>query len=133
MTPEQIAIAARAFAFVAIEAGAEEGTNPRLSDGAHAVALEFVREFYTAHPEACDAAVNVPGYNAERFGNDLYLSAAGHGVGFWDRAELNDDDCTAGSDLTVILQDEWRRWYIETEQARGWFYLRAANIKGTEE
>lgn len=129
MTPKQIHTAALAFVGVAHEADANEDTNPRISAGARAVALAFVQAFHDAHTELCDRAVNTCGYSAEYFGSDLYLSAVGHGTGFWDRAQLNDDDETVGSELTEVLQTEWRRWYIETEQSRGWFYLRAPNIK----
>lgn len=60
----------------------------------------------------------LPGYDAQRAGNDFWFTRQGHGVGFWDRDELPED-------LRDALSETARGFggaYVET--ARGWIYHR---------
>lgn len=134
---------ARHFIIAAIWADAEEGTHPRASAATLHTAREFCAAFIGAHAGLFAAAMNAPGYgshpdagsNAAAFGHDLYLTAAGHGIGFDDRDALafsldEDDDTdenTLGQMLARVVRKEWRRWHVETSQYRGWFELSAAN------
>ena len=70
-------------------------------------------EGYGSHPDA--------GSSAAAFGHDLYLTARGHGAGFWDREELKDDDL--GERISEPLRRDFRRWYIEPQFEKGWVYL----------
>lgn len=47
----------------------------------------FQRENAALLAEACER----DGYNMERAGHDFWLTRNGHGAGFWDRRELEDD------------------------------------------
>ena len=84
---------ARHFCIAAIWADAPEGTHPRETRAALKWARDFAERFITAHPELCAAAMACEGYGAHpdagspdaAFGHDLYLTCAGHGVGFWSR------------------------------------------------
>ena len=52
------------------------------------------------------------GYDSTRAGNDLWLTSQGHGVGFWDRSELDDGDL--GDKLTAICQhNEAQLWFAD--------------------
>lgn len=130
----ELDVIARHFTIAAQWADSEEGTRPQISGDAQACALRFAAAFTAAHSELCAAAMDADGYGshpdagspAAAFGHDLYLTAAGHGVGFADRAELGD----AGEALAEVIRTEWRRWHVETYQARGWLYISAPNISG---
>ncbi len=82
-----------------------------------AIARTFVKEFACAHPAECAAILASAGYGshhdagspAAAFGQDLYLTCAGHGSGFWDRRELGE----TGELVSNRIRTEWRRWYIE--------------------
>ena len=80
-------------------ADAPEGTSPRVTKSALAKARDFAERFTTRYPDLTLSALNNEDYgwyNGTRnacaaFGNDLYLTAVGHGVGFWDRDALDAD------------------------------------------
>lgn len=118
---------ARHFCVAAQWADAEEGTRPRLFREALKTARGFAAAFIGARPRLFRAAMECDGYGthpdagspAAAFGHDLYLTAAGHGVGFSDRAELG----ALGARLSEVIRDEWRRWHVEAYQSRGWLYL----------
>jgi len=127
MTPDQIETAARHFIIAAIWADCPEGTHPRATRKAQEWAHRFISEFAAKHAELCAAAMECDDYGthpdagspAAAFGHDLYLTAAGHGVGFDDRRELGE----IGAKLADVLRTDWRRWHIETQFYRGWLYL----------
>lgn len=133
MTNEQMSIAAHHFIIAAIWADAEENTSPRASNAAKMAALEFVQAFAAAYPELCAAAMAAPGYGAHpdagtpaaAFGHDLYLTCAGHGVGFADRPELGE----TGEALAEAIRQAWRRWHVEVYAARGWLHVLADTRK----
>lgn len=118
---------ARHFCIAAQWADAEEGTSPRLAREALKTARGFAAAFIAEHPRKFRAAMECDGYGthpdagspAAAFGHDLYLTAAGHGVGFSDRAELGD----LGYTLAEVIHKEWCRWHVEAYQSRGWLYL----------
>lgn len=60
----------------------------------------------------------LPGYDAQRAGNDFWFTRQGHGVGFWDRDELSE---TLRDALSETAQ-AFGQAYVET--ARGWIYHR---------
>lgn len=127
MTPEQIAVAARHFIIAAIWADAPEGTRPRATFAANVAARGFVARFAATYPAQCAAALACEGYGDHpdagspeaAFGHDLYLTAAGHGVGFADRAELG----AAGRALRDALRFNWRQWGFDVEFYRGWVHM----------
>lgn len=123
---------ARHFCIAAAWADSEEGTSPRVHGGTLETARQFAAAFIGAHPGLFAAAMQADGYGshpdagspAAAFGHDLYLTAAGHGVGFSDRDELGE----TGERLADVIRAEWRRWHVEAYQSRGWVYLSAANF-----
>jgi len=127
MNETQIIEAARHFNIAAIWADCDEGTNPRAGKAAQLDAESFVQAFAAAYPELCAAAMAAPGYGAHpdagtpaaAFGHDLYLTCAGHGVGFADRPELGE----TGEALAEAIRQAWRRWHVECYFMRGWLYL----------
>lgn len=129
---------ARHMCIAAVWADAEEGTRPRLTHSAMDTARRFAVAFIEAHAEMFAEAMDAPGYGAHpdagsvaaAFGHDLYLTARGHGVGFWSRDELAENDL--GDRLSAPLRDNFRRWWIEAEQYRGNFYLSAPNVDKPE-
>lgn len=121
------------FLHAAQWADAAEGTIPRVPQASRNEATMFVCSFLAAHPTLSKAALSCEEYGthpdagspAAAFGHDLYLTARGFGVGFGDRAELGG----TGEALTEVMRTEWRRWYIEVEQYRGWLYLTASGVQ----
>ena len=124
---------ARHFLIAAVWADAEEGTRPRLSREAKETARRFVLAFLDSHGGLSWRAITEGGANgygshpdagsaSAAFGHDLYLTAAGHGVGFGDRDALPEDVREA---LEKVFHDEWRRWHVDAQQDRGRFYVRA--------
>jgi hypothetical protein len=51
--------------------------------------IEFCEAFEKAAGTLIDEACDREGYDSERLGNDLWYTSQGHGVGFWDRTELD--------------------------------------------
>lgn len=101
-THSELHTMARHYVIACLWADCEEGTKPRATTQAHGVAVSRCRKFldaigvdvlaelreahrqgYGSHP---DCGTVAPVFAA--IGHDFYLTTAGHGVGFWDRAEL---------------------------------------------
>lgn len=118
---------AKHYLIACIWADCPEGTNPRATkqaiEAAKHTAAEFVklagplldelREYpeYWAHPDC-------GGHLEAAIGHDLYLTSAGHGVGFWDR-----DLGELGDKLSAICG--WNKPISEPcpQFYRGWLYL----------
>ena len=121
----KISLIAEHFLIACLWADSPEGTKPRPSKAAkmHAqlMAAQFVndagqlleqlREFpeYWAHPD-CAGKIEAA------IGHDLYLTIAGHGVGFWDRGL---------GDLGDKLSEVCRKLAYQKEPVfyRGWLYF----------
>lgn len=120
---------ARHYCIAACWADCEEGTNPRISSAALAMARARCARFVDRiGPELFNAALSAPGYGSHpdcgtvapqcaAMGHDLYLTSAGHGVGFWDRAELDADGI--GDRLTAACEEMHPQEYFY----RGWLYF----------
>lgn len=123
-----------------------EGQNPRFPRSTIERAQADCREFVDACGPLADKAVDLPGYSAVQFGRDFWLTRAGHGVGFWERGELNVDAgfcvtfvdrngktfATApenglGEELSRIAYGDAsmiaRFAYAEAYSYRGWYYF----------
>ena len=123
------------FCIAAVWADAPEGTRPRVTRESLRTARDYAAAFIAANRDACAAALAADGYGAHpdagspaaAFGHDLYLTAQGHGVGFWDRDELDallgDSVFSIGEKLTAALA--FPRWHIDAEFCRGWMVIRA--------
>lgn len=122
--PIDVATIVEHFLIAAVWADSEEGTNPRVSRAATKAATEYVTAFTLAHADLTRRALACEGYGSHHdagspeaaFGHDLWLTARGHGTGFWDRAELGE----VGDELADVLRTGW---HVEFEQWRGWVYL----------
>lgn len=108
-----------------------EGTNPRVTKQALKIAKNTCWQFsemiiksnlfdelskypeYWQHPD-CN------GHIEAAIGHDLYLTSAGHGVGFWDRDTIPRE---LGEKLSALCG--WRKPIPEPEVNfyRGWMYL----------
>jgi hypothetical protein len=131
---EELETIARHYLIAAIWADAPEGTRPRATSESKLCAVEIpqaflghigaerfqqIRDAYTtgygAHPDCGKVAP----YCAA-LGHDLYLTRAGHGVGFADRDVLPED-------LRDYLHDQcgWGKPMGEGEVTfyRGWLYI----------
>lgn len=134
-TETELHVMAKHYVIAAIWADCPEGTHPRATRKALAIAhnrcerflgligpdmLASVRERhsegYGTHPDCGDVA---PVFAA--MGHDLYLTSAGHGVGFWDRDELEPKDL--GDKLSAFCG--WGKAIGEpgTDFYRGWLYF----------
>ena len=121
---------AKHYLIAAVWADAPESTHPRVSNEAKIAARETCAKFaeliapelftkilehpdYWAHPD-CDDKPEAA------IGHDLYLTSAGHGVGFWDRDSLPKELGDKLSDLCG-----WRKAIPEpcANFYRGWMYL----------
>lgn len=116
------------YIIAALWADAPEGTNPRATKAAEKQALGTCAYFagliaqhwpaileckeYGSHPDAGSIEASL--------GHDLYLTSAGHGVGFWCRDELTEELREALASLCG-----WRKAIPEPEPHfyRGWMYL----------
>lgn len=122
---------ARHMCIAAVWANCEEGTHPRVSRASLKTARAYAEAFVSEFPGLALAAMRADGYGshpdagspAAAFGHDLYLTACGHGEGFWSRDELSADGL--GEKLSRPLNDEFRKWYLEAHFSRGWLYLYA--------
>lgn len=143
-TSKQLDTIARHFMIAAVWADAPEGTRPRITkkalETARRCAVDFVdsigeRVFYATLAAYTEAGLH-PDCNDDpcaAFGHDLYLTLAGHGVGFWDRRELRvplnaDAGCFLGDWLTARChQSNWRNMvaYGGLEFYRGWVHFRS--------
>lgn len=108
-----------AFATAALWADCEDGTRPRATRQLKGVGMALAVALAQAKP-AC-VAVAVEKMGLHQFGHDLYMTACGHGVGFWDRDEL---PIGVGDALTAVMLD----WHLEPEQWRG-YMTAAVNFK----
>lgn len=126
---EQIEVMARHFIIAALWADCNEGTNPRASrqamDAARRLCAEFVDRI---GPGMLAETLAAPGYGSHpdcgrewpqcaAMGHDIYLTSLGHGVGFWDRSEL--DSNALGNRLTEACKP----CRFDPEFYRGWLYL----------
>jgi hypothetical protein len=115
------------FLIAAIWADCPEGTSPRATKQAKEWAKAFVERFIAAYPYKVARALAMPWYGSHpdagspeaAFGHDLYLTCAGHGVGFQDRTELQE----WGGMLHEEIRQAWREWHVEAQFSRGWLYF----------
>ena len=131
---ESIEIVAKHYCIAAIQADAPEGTNPRVSKDAMQTARERAAKFlalmgenliqsvrdayYTGYGTHQDCGNKQPYFAA--LGHDLYLTCAGHGVGFLDRDSLPEETSTS---LDALCG--WRTPMGEANVSfyRGWLYF----------
>ena len=127
---------AKHFCIAAVWADCEEGTHPRITATALENAERYARAFISENWELSVAALRADGYGshpdagsqAAAFGHDLWLTARGHGAGFWDRDALkactvrNLDGVNVGEKLADVLRD-WKTWQTEGEFYGGRFYF----------
>jgi len=121
------------FLIAAIWADAPEGTNPRVTKEARDWATSFVQNFIGSYTYTVREVLGMPGYGNHpdigspeaAFGHDLYLTCAGHGVGFQDRKELDQghDRLHLGEYLYNEIRQSHQEWHIEPQFYRGWMYL----------
>lgn len=62
--------------------------------------VNFCQAFQERAKDLLSKSYNRAGYSEERAGSDLYFTYAGHGVGYWDRSELDEDEL--GNKLSSI-------------------------------
>lgn len=124
----------RNFLAAALWADAPENTRPRVTRQAIAAARTFCEAFINENLELFNAAMQADGYGshpdagttAAAFGLDLYFTQAGHGVGFWDSAELAFTPAGGADTLGNLLTKQCghgTRFFTEIEFYRGWAYL----------
>lgn len=68
----------------------EDATFGDLAPEALAEIVDYCARFQARHAALLDRAYIQANYDATRAGRDLWFTSNGHGVGFWDRAELDD-------------------------------------------
>lgn len=132
----QIQTIAQHFLIAAIWADAPEGAKPRATAKAQKQAEAVAREFIAGCPDLFEAAMKAEGYGSHpdagspeaAFGHDLWLTLNGHGVGFWDRTEL--EIPIRGSQLGDLLtqhchNSSFRDLYSNGRLYfyRGWVYI----------
>jgi hypothetical protein len=138
-TTAQIDTVTRHFIIAALWADSPEGTSPRAPSATQEKARKFCAAFiaknetlfneamargelgYGSHPDA--------GSPEAAFGHDLWLTIGGHGVGFWDRSELDSDSPeveSLGDRLTTACESY--RYKIEPEFYRGWLYIHGGEV-----
>ena len=126
-TPGQIQEVARHFVIACIWADCPEGTNPRAPMRAQRTAFDQCKTFIDRNLDLFNAAMSCAsaGYGSHpdagsaeaQFGHDLYLSARGHGTGFFDRKELSES-------LRDALQNAANKSGMsEPYFYRGWLYF----------
>lgn len=128
------AIIAKHYCIAAVWADCPEGTRPRVTKQAYAAAIDIANQFlamltpeqkqgiesayangYGAHPDCGNVS---PWWAA--VGHDLYMTRAGHGVGFQDRDALPE---TLRRELKNLCG--WNNPMGEAEVSfyRGWLYI----------
>lgn len=128
MNATQLDVMARHYLIACIWVDAPEGTRPRATKAALAVARDTCERFVRLIGPLFDQAIACEGYGAHpdcgtiepacaAMGHDLYLTSAGHGAGFWDRKELGE----LGDKLSEFCG--WRKPIPEPTFYRGWVYL----------
>lgn len=131
-TERQIDVMARHYCIAAIWADCEESTHPRPTKAALETARRRCKRFVELIGPLFDQAMQCEDYGTHpdcgtiepkcaAMGHDLYLTCAGHGVGFWDRKELEANGL--GDKLTAFCG--WRGPMGEpnAEFYRGWLYF----------
>ena len=126
----QIQVMADHYVIAALWADSPEGTNPRATKAARRIALARCRHFVEMIGPLFNRAIACEGYGSHpdcgtvhpacaAMGHDLYLTCAGHGVGFWDRDELG----ALGDKLSAFCG--WRGPMGEpnADFYRGWLYF----------
>jgi hypothetical protein len=112
------------YIIAALWADAPEGARPRATKQAQAVALKMCRDFADKAEKQIETLKQYPAYWAHpdcggrieaAMGHDLWLTSAGHGVGFFDRDTL---PATLREELTDLCGRA-----PEAEFYRGWLYL----------
>lgn len=92
-----------------LEAGRLDGSIPGdsgvedITPESLAKVIAFCDKWQADHADLIEEAIARPGYDLHRLGNDLFYTHVGHGVGFWDRSEL-DDDSPEYEELTEQLR-----------------------------
>lgn len=76
------------FLAAMVWADRQEGSHARVTKSAAKKAHDDVVAFLAQCGDVATQALDQPGYDAERFGHDFWLTRNGHGTGFWDRDEL---------------------------------------------
>ena len=145
LTQYEAAFIAKHFLIAAVWADAPEGTHPRVTKQAQQEAELCARDFVESIGDAVfrrtltayeDVGLH-PDCNGSplgAFGHDLYLTLEGHGVGFWDRKELDIVPDVTGDWHASFLGDwlhakckasPWRESYGSGRLVfyRGWVYL----------
>ena len=129
MKTPNIELMAKHYLIAAIWADKPEGTNPRVTREAESVARQTCAKFTGLIAQYWDEILECPDYWAHpdcgghvegALGHDLYLTSAGHGVGFADRDALPEE---LRQNLTGLCG--WRKAIPEPEVSfyRGWMYL----------
>ena len=87
-----------------------DGDDAEFFPESRANVVDFCATFRAAAAAELAAAYDT-GYDAVQAGRDLYFTSAGHGVGYWDRADLKaifKGDVSIGDALTrVTPRHEW--------------------------
>lgn len=91
MTSEQLDRMVDGYLECAAWADKPEGSSARFPASEKAKARKACQAFVDACGPLVDQALRQPGYSAERFGHDFWLTRCGHGTGYWDRDELKVD------------------------------------------
>lgn len=143
ITEEQIDIVTKHYIIAAVWADCREGTHPNVPKVEAAVVRKvcerFMRECqksvwgdlfamamsrfehgYGTHPDAGSAEA--------AFGHDFWLTRQHHGVGFWDRRELEVIVSAEGGEFeqelgALLTAEAYRFGECYPEQYRGWFYF----------
>lgn len=125
-------IVAKHYVIAAIWADCEEGTNPRAPASTVArarwLAWEFLEIVGPAAIELAKRAHDDRGYGSHpdcgtdrpwlaAMGHDLWLTAGGHGTGFWDREELHEKHADYLTQCAERFEGIYATFY------RGWLYL----------
>lgn len=124
--PEQLETITRHYLAACQWADCPENTNPRVTKSAENVARVFCEDYIIKCGrlfEQAMACADYGWYNGKRdalaaFGHDVYLTSVGHGVGFWDRDALQENDL--GQKLTDVFKGMKTPY---AEFYKGWVYL----------
>jgi hypothetical protein len=127
-TSSQIDIVTEHYLIACLWADCPEGTYPRATKQAKEKARLDCEKFINLCGSLFDDAMErrSVGYGAHldcegkaeaAFGHDYYMTRQGHGVGFWDRKELDADGL--GDKLSALCRHD----ECYPEFYRGWLYL----------
>lgn len=129
ITKSQIETVAKHYLVAALWADSAEGTNPKLcqatKDKAFKLCAAWLAENAALFHETMVRAENGYGMHPDcefmpegALGHDLWLTSQGHGVGFWGRGELRENEL---GDRLSKASKSLQGVYLE--QYRGWVYL----------